>query len=227
MLQTWREVRRFTLSPDASTLTDVTYPTPFVRVRCEQVPLPFVDEAPTDPDFLVFRARLLEAVTSRDSAFVLSLVSDRIVNSFGGNGGVDEFILDWRLDAEDSRFWTEFETVLLLGGAFLAEDRFLAPYITATWQSVNLDPFEHSAVIGANVNVRSEPSVTAPVVSKMSYQTVREVNGLSSAEWVPVRLADGTTGYINERYVRSPIGYRAIFERSNGGWELTAFVAGD
>lgn len=176
--QTWRETRRFTLSPDASMLTDVTRPDPFVRVRCEQVPLPFVDEAPIDPDFLAFRTRLLEAVASRDSAFILSLVSDRILNSFGGNGGVDEFIMDWQLDSEDSRFWGEFETVLRLGGAFLAENKFLAPYVTATWQSVNLDGFEYSAVIGADVNVRSEPSLTAPVISTMSYQTFRTHDGL-------------------------------------------------
>jgi hypothetical protein len=225
--QTRREVRRFVLSPDGGTLTDVTSPAQFVRVRCEQVPLPFVDEASNDPDFLAFRTRLLEAVASRDTAFILSLVSDGILNSLGGDGGIDEFIRHWQLDAEVSRFWTEFETLLRLGGAFMTDDRFLAPYTAATWQNTNLDGFDYSAVIGANVNVRSEPSLTAPVVSRMSYQTVREARSISSDEWVPVRLTDGGTAYINKRYVRSPISYRAMFERSNGRWELTAFLAGD
>jgi hypothetical protein len=97
----------------------------------------------------------------------------------------------------------------------------------ATWQSVNLDGFEYSAVIGADVNVRSEPSLTAPVISTMSYQTFRKVRGLSFEEWVPVHLTDGGTGYINRQYVRSPISYRAMFERTDGRWELTAFIAGD
>ncbi len=223
--QTWRGLRRFALSSDTRTLTDVTGPAPFARVRCEQNPLPFLDEGPSDPDFLAFRSSLLDAVASRDAAYILSIVSDRIRNSFGGDGGIDEFERVWQLDAQDSRFWTEFGTVLRLGGAFQGEDGFLAPYTTATWPN-NLDGFQHVAVIGTNVNVRSEPSLTAPVVSRMSYQTVRMVMGWPPGEWLHVRLADGT-GYINVSYVRSPIGYRAFFERTDGRWVMTIFIAGD
>jgi hypothetical protein len=117
--------------------------------------LPFVDEAPSDPGFLAFRSSLLDAVASRDSAYILSIVSDRIRNSFGGDGGIDEFERFWQPDSQDSRFWTEFETALRLGGAFRCEDSFVAPYTTATWPN-DLDGYAHAAVIGTNVNVRSE-----------------------------------------------------------------------
>jgi hypothetical protein len=222
--QTWREVRRFSISPDAGTLTDVT--TRFTRVRCEQLPLPFVDEAPNNPDFLAFRANLLDAVTSRDSAFILSIVSDRIRNSFGGNGGIDEFESYWQLDSEDSRFWAEFETVLRLGGALRGEGTFVAPYTTATWPS-SLDGFEHAAIVGSNVNVRAEPSLNAPVLSRMSYQTVRLTRDRPPGEWQSVHLADGDIGYVNRAYLRSPNARRAYFERTEGQWVMTSFIAGD
>ncbi len=224
--QTWHDVGRFSLSSDARTLTDVTRPDGFARVRCEQIPLPSVDEAPNDPDFLAFRTSLLDAVASRDSAYILSIVSGGIRNSFRGDGGIDEFERDWQLDADDSRFWTEFGTVLRLGGAFQGENSFVAPYTTATWPNT-LDGFEHAAVIAKNVNVRSEPSLTAPVISRMSYQTVGLTRVRPLGEWLPVRLANGGTGYINKSYVRSPNSYRAFFERRDGLWVLTIFIADD
>jgi hypothetical protein len=61
----------------------------------------------------------------------------------------------------------------------------------------------------------------------VSYQTVRLVRGWPPGDWLNVRLADGSTGYINVKYVRSPIGYRAIFERTDGRWVMTYFIAGD
>lgn len=223
--QTWRDIRRFMLSPDGRTLTDVTAGN-LVRVRCEQNPLPFVDEATRDPVFLAFRTNLLNAVARRDSAYIVSIVSDRIRNSFGGDGGIDEFERVWQLGAEDSRFWTEFGAVLRLGGAFQGEDSFIAPYTTATWPNM-LDGFQHSAVIATGVNVRSAPSLSAPVVARMSYQTVRLASDRPPGDWLSVHLADGSTGYIDERYVRSPISYRAYFERMDGRWVLMMFIAGD
>jgi hypothetical protein len=46
-------------------------------------------------------------------------------------------------------------------------------------------------------------------------------------KWIAVSLANGLKGYIGEEYIRSPIGYRAIFEKKDGRWMLTALVAGD
>jgi hypothetical protein len=61
----------------------------------------------------------------------------------------------------------------------------------------------------------------------MSYQTVRLASDRPPGDWLSVHLADGSTGYIDERYVRSPISYRAYFERMDGRWVLMMFIAGD
>jgi hypothetical protein len=42
-----------------------------------------------------------------------------------------------------------------------------------------------------------------------------------------VRLADGRTGFVRHDQVRSVLDYRAVFERREGHWLMTAFVAGD
>ena len=48
-----------------------------------------VDEAARDASLFILRARLLEAVQQRDTAFILSSLSPDIFNSFGGNSGGD------------------------------------------------------------------------------------------------------------------------------------------
>ena len=49
----------------------------------------------------------------------------------------------------------------------------------------------------------------------------------AESEWTRIKLRDGRTGYISSRYVRSPIDYRAVFNKMDGRWRMTAFVAGD
>jgi hypothetical protein len=38
---------------------------------------------------------------------------------------------------------------------------------------------------------------------------------------------DGKTGYVTSRLVRSPIDYRAMFNKIGGRWQMTFFAAGD
>jgi hypothetical protein len=44
---------------------------------------------------------------------------------------------------------------------------------------------------------------------------------------MPVTLASGEVGFVASRYVRHPIGYRMGFEKTDGRWQITFFVAGD
>jgi hypothetical protein len=57
-----------------------------------------VDEATAQPDFFSFRAQLLAAIARRDVQALLSVVHKDIKNSFGGNGGIDEFKTLWIID---------------------------------------------------------------------------------------------------------------------------------
>jgi hypothetical protein len=191
-----------------------------------------VDEADRDPSFFTFRARLFKAVQRRDVEYVVSILSPSITTSLGGGGGVGEFQRYWNPERPDSEFWETMTTVLALGGSFHNADMFMAPYTYSKFPD-QLDAFQYSVVIGGNVRVRKYATPDAPVITTLSYDIVQvsilnaEHNAKPARNWVGVTLNDGKRGYVARDYVRSPIDYRAIFQRENGKWQLAAFVAGD
>ena len=198
-----------------------------VQSACAQQPLLPVDQATTQPDFFSFRAQLIATLARRDVPALLEVVHPNIKNSFGGNDGIDEFKQMWALDQPDSRLWEELATVLALGGTFSGEDSFTAPYTFSRWPD-GVDAFSHVAIIGSSVRVRSAANRTAPTVASLSYTIVEQVESTTpDDDWVRVRLPGGATGHVDQRYVRSPIDYRAYFSKVGGRWQMTVFVAGD
>lgn len=198
----------------------------FTDAWAQQQLLP-VDQATTQPDFFSFRAQLIAALVRRDAPALLDVVHPNIKNSFGGNDGIDEFKQMWALDQPDSRLWEELATVLALGGTFSGGDSFTAPYTFSRWPD-GVDAFSHVAIIGNSVRARSAASRTAQTVASLSYAIVEQVESKTpDDDWVRVRLPGGAMGYVDQRYVRSPIDYRAIFTKDGGRWQMTVFVAGD
>ena len=199
-----------------------------------------VDEAADDPSFVLFRARLLEAVATRDTAFVLAHLHPDATISFGGDAGVEGFRRLWLDDSSGADLWTEFATFLPFGSTYEtdpamltsgAEARAVVPYWFGAWPD-GLDMFEHVLLVGENVNVRAAPRGGAPVIAQLSHAIVRA--GTAGSEeydvaegWMPVTLASGEVGFVASRYVRHPIGYRMGFEKTDGRWQITFFVAGD
>ena len=116
------------------------------------------------------------------------------------------------------------------GGAFRGEgeDRsFWAPYVYASWPE-DVDAFEHVAATGSSVVVRDRPGPEAAEVARVDYEILELVRREEeSEEWVRVRTQAGVEGWVASAEVRSPIGYRAGFNRNDGTWRMTALVAGD
>lgn len=195
-------------------------------VAAQQPFLP-VDEASTRPDFFSFRAQLQRAIARHDTAALLAVVHPQIRNSFGDNDGVDEFRSTWNIGAADSRIWDVLGTVLGLGGSFLDNDTFAAPYVFSRWPG-KFDAFDHVAVIGTNVRVRSQPSADASVIATTSFSILPVAQPDDEVEgWTAVRVEGSRTGYIASQFVRSPIDYRAIFRYEGRQWKLVTLVAGD
>jgi hypothetical protein len=192
-----------------------------------QQPFLPVDEATKRPDFFSFRAQLQRTIARRDTAALLAVVHPQIRNSFGDNDGIGEFRKRWNIGAEDGEIWDVLGTVLGLGGTFHDNDTFAAPYVFSRWPR-QVDSFEHVAVIGTDVRVRSQPNADAPVIATMSFAILQvarpdvEVNG-----WTAVRVEGNRTGYVASQFVRSPIAYRAIFRYEGRQWKLVTLVAGD
>lgn len=189
-----------------------------------------VDEAAKDPSFFVFRARLFRAIQQRDSAYLISIVDPNIANNFGGDDGLAHFKRIWRPERPTSQVWKELMNTLALGGKFDENKSFAAPYLFNGFPE-RFDAFEYSAIIDEGVRVRREPNTRAQVIRTLSFDVVKLATGTTvnanQREWVPIELADGQKGWVASEYIRSPIDLRAIFEKKNGKWVMTAFIAGD
>ena len=187
-----------------------------------------VDQAATQPDFFTFRAQLLTAVARHDAAALMAVVHPNIKCDFGGGEGKAFFEEYWKPSAPGSEVWAELAAVLALGGTFSTSDTFVAPYVFSRWPQ-GVDGFEHVAVVGDRVRIRTapRPDAEAAAVSSFEILPLARQSGDTPEEWTAVALAGKKIGYVASRFVRSPIGYRAYFSREDGRWQMLMFIAGD
>ena len=192
-----------------------------------------IDEAAQDSSLMLFRLRLIEALVERDTAFVYAHLAPEVKVSFGDTDGIESFKAIWQPGAPESPFWSTMAGIIGAGGIYEAdpgytdaEATFIAPYYFSAFPD-EYDAFEYGVVVGERVNVRSAPSTEGEVLTRLSYAIVRLPGTGSSDGWVPIELADGTEGFMASRYVKSPLDYRAGFEKIDGRWRMFFFVAGD
>lgn len=77
-----------------------------------------------------------------------------------------------------------------------------------------------------NVPLYDAPSLEASVLKRLSFEIL--VLQDSEQEWQAVKTSEGLAGFIQKRFLRSPIDYRACFNPDDGGaYKMTLFIAGD
>ena len=199
-----------------------------------------VDQAPRDTAFFVFREQLREAVRQRNIFPIMEALHPEVKVSFGSEYGPEGFIEIWGLQSEEqtvqSNLWTVLGRVLDSGGVFQNGGKtFIAPYVFATWPDSE-DAFDRAAITGAGVRVRSQPNLQSRIITSLSYDIVEFIQRTDQEltidnethNWMKIRTLDGQEGFAWGKYVASPIGYRAGFERQpDGQWLMTFFLAGD
>lgn len=184
-------------------------------------------QAASVPDFFGFRARLQAAVARRDVASALGVLGKDVKLSVGGDEGIEDFKKTWQPASPDSRLWEVLAATLALGGSFSADGTFRAPYLFAKWPQ-DKDPFTHMAAIGSGIRVRSAPIANSAGVGTLDFSIVELADSSASdAKWLRVRLAPDRTGFVEARYLRSPIDYRVNFAKPEGRWQMVFFPAGD
>jgi hypothetical protein len=186
-----------------------------------------VDEAASDPSLVAFRDELLAAVRRRDADAVVALADPKIRTSFGGGGGAADF----KPALGQPGVWEDFELLLTQGGKFVGEGperSFWAPYVYSAWPEEK-DAFQFLAITGENVPLHQSDDASSPVIATLSYDIVEREGQprRDGGAWQHIKTADGHTGWVEMRSVRSPIGYRAGFLKSDGKWRMNALVAGD
>lgn len=199
--------------------------------------LPF-DEAGLDSDFERFRDELLAAAERRDVDAVVAAAAPEILLSFGEDMGPETLRL-WLTGggpSEEEPMWQELVDVLSHGGGFDQQGGFSAPYWFAATPPLPDDTDWYSLlyVIGEKVRMRAGPGTGHQVLGQVSYEVVFAddpqqtwATDAEGREWLYVRTTDGRKGWIREDFLRSAFGYRAGFERQDGRWRMTYFLAGD
>ena len=198
-----------------------------------------VDEGKNDASFNEFREKLIAAVKKRDVKFLLDTLDRDVKGSFGGDSGIADFRRLWKLDRPNSPLWNELLTVLTNGGTFTKEagiknKQFCAPYGFTVFP-IDLDAFEYQMIFGNNVNLRARPDLKAETIAQLSYNVVRVDYENSVADkkrkgeyvWLKIETLCGKRGFVSADFVRSRIDYRGCFEKRNGKWKMTLFLAGD
>lgn len=196
-----------------------------------------VDESKKDASFLAFRTNLIKAVEKRDSKFIIEMLDPNIKLSFGGSEGIRDFKKIWKPESANSKFWSEFSAVIKNGGLFINDGNakiFTAPYSFNAFPD-DLDVFEYSVIFGNNVNLRSQPNLQSSVITQLSYNivkvdfenSVKQKGKENDYEWLKIETLGGKKGFVKAEYVRSPIDYRAGFEKKKDKWKMTFFIAGD
>jgi hypothetical protein len=208
-----------------------------------------VDEAAKDQSFLAFRTKLIDAAKRKNAKYVLSVIDPKIqTDEFGGD--LRSFKKEWENLSSESLFWDRFLPAISNGGRFedgagVHERIFWAPYVNGDFPG-ELEPGEHSVIIAKDVAVHEKPTARSPVITKLSYNIVKIFHdeldtadeGLTPAEialtgknpepffWVKIETDGGKVGYVMDAYLRSPLDYRAGFEKKGGRWVMTYFLAG-
>ncbi len=191
------------------------------------------DESSKDSSFVLFKTQLLKAIKTKDEVFLLNTIDPKIQFSFGADSGKNNFIQNFELDKKpkDSPVWKILDSTLKLGYFLNREGNFVSPFLFENFPE-DLDPTAYSLVSGKNVNVREKPNISSKVLNKLSYTVVgldytTEYPSSGDCQWQKVCLADGTTGFICDTYLRSPLDYRIFFEKKKQKWMITTFIAGD
>lgn len=187
-----------------------------------------VDEASREATFPSFREKLRAAVEKKDAEYLKSILAKDIAFSLnGGTDGADGFLRTWNLKKlpERSKLWPILADILAHGGKFNeALTSFEAPYWWAAWPK-EFDSIEYVAVIEKEVEVRGKPSANSQLLEKVSYQILRKVAG--QKEWAEVVMPNGHRAFVENKFLRSPVGYRARFEKFGNSWKLSTFILGN
>jgi hypothetical protein len=192
--------------------------------------LPPVDQCAADRSFADFRRRLTAAIDRQSAAYILRIAVDDIEYSFGEAPGRAGFAALWELDSPaTSRLWRELGAALRLGCARDRDGALWAPSMSMPSGDEAAEDFGAKVVATTpGAILRAAASDDGAAVARLEWDvlTLRPDDDGESA-WLAASLADGRRGYVRRSEVRSPADFRAVFEKRDGRWRMTAFVAGD
>lgn len=192
-----------------------------------------VDEGPRDPSFAQFRKELKDVIARKDAAKLLHHLASDIHLSFGGDYGGPAFHKMWQPFDKDTEVWAVLSLIVDNGGKFITPGGFAAPYAYAAFPE-DLDAFDYVVVTNPQAVLREQPSANARVVRKLDHDIVEVAKSSGKMQheagpndWDEVTTVTGQRGFVLSSDIRSPVEYRAIFEKRKGKWVLQTLIASD
>ena len=186
------------------------------------------DECLSIEGYFDLRQKFEDVIKRRDAKALLAMVSPSIRWSFGADsGGKAGFAKQWKLETgKASPIWAELDQLERLGCFSQGIDAPTMPHVFG--QDTGAQSIGQSAlVLGPAVNLRAQPTTTSPSLRKINWEEVTTLELSKDELWRKVKTADGKTGYIRRDYLRGDLDYRISFERTDKGWMIDSFVAGD
>lgn len=199
-----------------------------------------VDEGPQDSGFAAYRDAFLTALAARDIPAMLRLTSPGVELSFGGHSGHADFVqfltvppetlspeYRHRAAAMRAEYWKALTDVLTGGGVFTDAGEFVAPYTWAADLPDMFTPYETYFLRDADVPLHRRANGLSKVVARLSYEALLVDWDAREGRFWKVTRGDGQTGYVRADMLWPQVGYRAIFRREGGRWQMVMFLAGD
>lgn len=175
---------------------------------------------------------------NRDIFAFTTLLTDDVLVSFGGDGGVQEFLstLDQGHEADGTAaFWKTLDRLLATGGwnEGSAPQTMTWPWYFVAWPDAE-DGYD-AFIAGPDIQLRAGPHETAPLLATLGFGVLRyaapdgeaEVVDWPTTGWLPVATPDHCLGYVRAEEATALLGPRMIARQTADGWEIEAFVAGD
>ncbi len=184
------------------------------------------DDSARDPALRRVIDAIRAACRAKSAELLAPHLAEDVKESFGGDGSPAAFLAAFK---QKPALWVELDTAFKLGGSFIGPS-FAAPYVYSAFPE-NLEGERYLVVLGENVPVHETPRDAGIVAARLSHDIVRraapELGVKVPGEWIRIRPPIGVAGYVRRQHVRSPIDYRAVLDKQNDRWVLTAFVSGD
>jgi len=184
-----------------------------------------------DPALAAVIDTLVKAAEARDFAPFEAAMTPEATASYGGDVGPAGFKAVYDVDSPQSPFWPAFLAAAKLGGVSEQDDLYTLPY-TAGALPDEADPYLSVIAIGDRTALYAEPRPDAKVIADVTHQLLEQVDvepedyEKTGPDYIHVKVEAGT-GYVKVTEARSPLDYRAVFQKIDGAWKLVAFVAGD
>lgn len=192
--------------------------------------IPPIDDSSQSPSLSKFLIKFDAVVKNKDFDAIKKFISKNILNSFGGEGGLNEFVLTWK---NDQKGLFDTLTQIRKGGGKLTREKngtefYCFPRMFTDFPS-DLNAFSHGVLIGKEVRVYASPDVKSIVIAKLSHSVVGVENWVwKKNSWQEIKLKQGVRGYVKSDKIRSPVDYRACFVKNKKGqWSMTQLIAGD